>query len=73
MSLSYNDVIDAIRAALPETEPLTKREWFAGLAMIGNIANSDPTMRPASQKQVAEWSVQLADALLAALEKEPTR
>jgi len=34
--------------------------------------NSDPEMRPASQQQVAEWSVQAADAILAELAKEPT-
>ena len=61
--------------ARPESEftygstGLTKREWFAGMAMVGNVANSDPQMRPSSHQDVARWSVELADALLAELAK----
>jgi hypothetical protein len=42
---------------------LTKREYFAGLAMQGWIAN---TLHP---KTIAMRAVQCADALLAELEK----
>lgn len=48
---------------------LNKREWFAGMAMIGNLANSDPHLRPTSQAQVVKWSVEIADALIAELAK----
>lgn len=48
---------------------LTKREYFAGLAMQGIVA-STTNEDAASEEKVAKWAVQHADALLAELEKE---
>jgi len=46
---------------------LTKREYFAAMAMHGMCANSDYTHN--SQSAIAEWSVKQADALIEALNK----
>ena len=46
---------------------LSKREYFAGLAMQGILANQTLTSKLCSQ--VAKWSVEMSDALLAELEK----
>lgn len=43
---------------------LTKREYFAGLAMQGLAFKFN-----APDEKLAEWSVKMADALLAELEK----
>jgi hypothetical protein len=48
-------------------EGLTKREWFAGLALQG-ICASGPTYPDAL---LARDAVRLADALLAELERKP--
>ena len=47
---------------------LTKREYFAGLAMQGYCAN--PEMRHTSIEAIGKYSVQQADALLSALNKD---
>jgi hypothetical protein len=44
---------------------LTKREYFAGLAMQGYL-NERHSL---DNKKLAEWSVKMADALLAELDK----
>lgn len=50
------------------TGGLTKREWFAGLAMQGVLAGPDsPNFEDDS---VARSAVDLADALIAALNEE---
>jgi hypothetical protein len=46
---------------------LTKREYFAAMAMQGLVANPD---RDASVEQDSTLSVKQADALIAALNKE---
>lgn len=48
---------------------LSKREYFAGLAMQGMAANSHDAMFMMKAAQIATTSVQLADALIAELEK----
>jgi len=48
-------------------EGLTKREYFAGLAMQGMMANQNLTST--ENDTIAKWSVDMADALLAELEK----
>jgi len=50
------------------TGGLTKREYFAALAMQGMLANSG---REASDEAFAIASVNLADALLEALSTKP--
>jgi hypothetical protein len=47
---------------------LTKREYFAAMAMQGMCANPDYTRN--SPSVIAEWSVKQADALIEALNKE---
>lgn len=49
---------------------LTKREYFAGLAMQG-VCSTDSAMVNSSQI-LAEWSVEMADALLIQLRKNKT-
>ena len=46
---------------------LTKREYFAGLAMQGIVSVKDAHQQPI--KELAKFSVQFADALLEALEE----
>ena len=58
-------VKDNGNASHPVAMGLTKREYFAGLAMQGLMACSEIT---ASRKEIAEESVKRADALLKALE-----
>lgn len=45
-------------------EGLTKRELFAAMAMQGQLGDNSRNGTPA---EYADWSVKLADALLAAL------
>jgi len=47
---------------------LTKREYFAGLAMQG-ICVEKYVKRDDDREVIAKWSVEMADALLAELEK----
>lgn len=60
----------------PENNGLTKREYFAAMAMQGMLANSysDGVTQPLSSAnniQIAEMAVSQADALIAELNKEP--
>lgn len=57
----------AMRPWAPQTG-LTKREYAAIHIMAGYSANASDTMVP-NTKERAEWAVQEADALLAALTK----
>jgi hypothetical protein len=50
-----------------EAEGMTYREWLAGMAMQGLLANSD---RDADFEGYAKDSVRFADALIAELEKK---
>lgn len=52
---------------------LTKRELFAAMALQGMLASSHPYAEQAWQSDAvaAEWSRNLADALLRALEPKP--
>ena len=47
---------------------LTKREWFAGLAMQGHC--SLESLIETDPETIANWSLQVADALLSELAKE---
>jgi hypothetical protein len=59
-----------------ESMGLTKREWFAGLAMQGMLASCpegvrfNPKERPLPLEAWAQYSVKMADALIAELAKE---
>lgn len=54
----------------PQAESLTKREYFAGLAMEGFCGRQYDQGEPSSE-HIAGWSVAQADALIAALNAEP--
>lgn len=51
------------------TAGLTKREYFAGLAMQGLAANAHDSLASWDGQQTAECAVKFADALLAELAK----
>lgn len=67
-------VVDHISAEDRSVEyGLSKREWFAGMAMIASCAwRSHPAINPLHQKveDIANESVALADALIAELSRE---
>lgn len=49
---------------------MTKREWFAGMALAGQLAHIDNA--PTSDFEgAAKYCVKMVDALLAELEKQP--
>lgn len=50
---------------------LTKREYFAGLAMQGMLANPKPNPDSFMYDEIktAKWAIGMADALLSELEK----
>ena len=51
---------------------LTKREYFAGLAMQGILANNAANRDyDGAEEQMARWAIYNADALLEELSKEP--
>ena len=52
-----------------DTAGLTKREYFAGLAMQGLMANSHNEVVSLSESEIAEWAIGVADELLKQLEK----
>lgn len=54
-----------------QQEGLTKREYFAGLAMQGYCGGEYTGQSGMSFEQIAIWSVGMADALLKQLEKQP--
>lgn len=49
---------------------LTKREHFAGLAMQGYCGGEYTAQRGMPVENIAKWAVQMADELLAELDKE---
>lgn len=49
------------------TYGLTKREHFAGLAMVGLLSNSG---HPRTGEEIISMSIEAADALLSALENK---
>lgn len=51
-----------------QQEGLSKREYFAGLAMAGYLANPDTGGE--SSELICSWAIGQADALLAALAKD---
>lgn len=58
---------DAFGLAIQE-KGLSKREYFAAMAMQGMCANSS-LAKYWTHENIAEWSVQQADALIEALNK----
>lgn len=48
---------------------LTKRELFAAMAMQGMTASCEPCDQ--NESKIAQWAVNKADALIAALNQEP--
>lgn len=56
---------------LPTERGLTKREYFAALAMQGLLSNPDFVAH--TPLHAAEWAVSNADALIETLNKYPTQ
>ena len=56
----YTNAFDHISS----TNGLSKREFFAAMAMQGIISNASIAKITDSYKDVAEWSIEHADALL---------
>ena len=54
-------------AFYPAYPGLTKREWFAGMALQG--WRSVPDLSNVKSSKVAQWSVEDADALISELSK----
>jgi hypothetical protein len=51
---------------------ITKREYFAAMAMQGLVANSELSEKHGiPQTETSELAVKMADALIAELNKEP--
>ena len=64
---------DSIGNPLREHLGLTKREYFAGLAMQGMISSNQNLNLSIEEAQcIASQSVQFADELLKQLDNEPT-
>jgi hypothetical protein len=51
------------QSKMKEGEELTKRDWFAGMALQGLISDKDLTF-----EKTAEWAILAADQLIWALE-----
>ena len=51
---------------------LSKREWFAGLAMLGDLSSMPATTTSIDVDRLASRARQVADAMLRALAEEPT-
>lgn len=71
--MSFNDNEDGKFAAFNLDGGLTKREYFAAMAMNGFISNNKindvVNHMSAVNENIAEWSYQIADAMLAQSEK----
>jgi len=55
----------------PYSEGLTKREWMAGIALSGLLANSTINKGYTSSLDWSKQAVEFADAVLTELEKRP--
>lgn len=51
-----------------QNDGLTKREYFTAMALQGLLASYSPTSFP-DAKDVAEWTIKYADALINELNK----
>lgn len=63
------DGISSAQLGVAPSGGLTKREFFAAMAMQGFCAVT--WTKDYDHDEVASWSVEAADALIAALNKEP--
>ena len=50
---------------------ISLRDWFAGQALAGFCANSDPQLSNATASAIAKWAYEIADAMLAARKEKP--
>jgi hypothetical protein len=48
----------------PMMRDLTKREWFAGMALQGMLANASINVTNVYEEKISEWSFRQADAML---------
>jgi hypothetical protein len=66
---SENALIATDHKPLPMALDLTKREYFAAVAMQGMLANPVPQLVAADYETMASYSVKQADALIKELSK----
>jgi hypothetical protein len=62
---------DGSKQVIPYKPGLSKREWFAGMALMGICAN--PQFKEWSDDFVTSLALGNADRVLTALEKEPAK
>lgn len=70
METKPNDLVTTHPGARPNYPGLTKREYFASMAMQGICSNMDNPVLQSSPMNVAAESVQFADALIKQLNKQ---
>lgn len=65
--------ITSPRVALTPQEPpdMTRRDWFAAMALVGLNAREDDISSPYSPERLARQAYRAADAMEAARTKEP--
>jgi hypothetical protein len=66
---AIHDSYDLMNGGLHPQEGLTKREYFAGLAMQGWMSRFRPNFVVSSETRTAQIAVKYADALIAELNK----
>ena len=67
--MSIENIVYEVSNGNKKVSDLTKREYLAGLAMQGHIANSNESMIYEAHEGIANLSVSYADALLKELDK----
>lgn len=63
---------DELKTGITYHEGLTKREYFAAMALQGYLASYDESHEPTT-RSAAEHAVEYADALILALNKKSDR
>jgi hypothetical protein len=70
MKTEPNDSVNINKLGFPTKEGLTKREYFAALAMQGLCSQNENTKPTAGHYKLAKASVLMADTLISALNGE---
>jgi hypothetical protein len=65
MSVSITSDGEALVHVTNFPEPISLRDWFAGMAMQGMLANPNNQLVRAHTNMIAEWAALQADAMIA--------
>jgi hypothetical protein len=65
---AFNYTVGLCDSEIESMGGLTKREYFAGLAMQGLMANPREEVMTQKPDEIAKWSISFADELLKQLE-----